>query len=95
MQRRSDEAMEVVGLFAIDRWYDEWDNRYLYGSIHFDHSGVEIRTAPDFAGVVADAADCHDVDEADQQGNQASNTNNSAGTGHKILEGIVAVLNIT
>jgi hypothetical protein len=44
-------------------------------SIHLDHSGVEIRARFDLAGVVADAAHGDYVDEADQKGDEAPETN--------------------
>lgn len=65
-----------------------------YESVHFDHPGVEVGSALDLAGVVADAAHCNYVDEADQQGYQATDANYPPRTSHEILEGVVAILKI-
>ena len=44
--------------------------------------------------MVADAADCHDVDEANQQGNQATESYDFSWARHEFLELIVTVVQI-
>lgn len=60
-------------------------------SFDFNHAGVEVRAASNFAGVEADAAHGHQIQEADQHGRQTSEADNPASSRHEFIEGVVTV----
>ena len=78
-----------------NEWKDEI-GRYdmIQLSVHLDHAGVEVGTTLCLAWVVADAADCHYVQQAHQHRYQTAETHDPARSCHEVLKWAMAVLHL-
>lgn len=69
---------------------------YHSQSVHFDHSGIEIRTiASHSTRMVADTANSHNVQQTHQNRNQTSKADYSSRSRHEIFKGIMAIFQLT